>query len=681
MTTNQHKATGLPGFFSKVSQTLLPGLLLGLSMGYGAPLWGQNLETQVLDIASSRLDEAAQPVKVPLVLEAIAGKPKAVLLVLPSQAQSLDVTLPSAQQVKRFEPLHHPMSRNRQALLESGLALAWMGWPAPANFGVSAGAHPDMQKDIARVIEHTRQRWPGTPIILSGTDGGGYTALAYVLERRASVQGLLVFSPYWLRQRQEPVEKLQGLKALVLYDTSGECLGSSALEVEEIAKRAKFTRLPVHASSAGDMGRCSSESAVWLKSADAQLPQVIDQWLQAQPLPDHLGAAEPVVTATERVIMAPGKSGQIEISVHTPPGLGPFPLLVFNHGDAEMSHPSVKYKARFRDPVITATFLKLGLAVAIPARPGVGRSDGRYSYSHYAVNDGDASYKARQHSEAVLSALNGLKQATDLKQDQVLLAGQSAGGDTVMYMSTLALPGFRGVINFSGGRSNHRQGETPTFENKMMIEGWADLGRVAKVPAMLVFAENDSRYSANTIRKSAQAYRDAGGQADLLLTSPLTGDGHFIHQNPTLWSSAVARFITGLKLDNQVLDKNLLVAPGIVPLATAATHPELFDLKRVPSQSAGCQDLYQRFLNAPLPRYFAAGANGRGCGYSFGAGASALKALDFCKGFSTQCVVHAHNLLLGPEPQQALPVVPVTVPMPLSDSAVSSPKSLTPAPP
>lgn len=467
----------------------------------------------------------------------------------------------------------------------------------------------------------------------------------------------------------------------MLSDTSGECLGYSALEVEEIAKRANFTHLPVHAGSAGVIGRCSSESAVWLKSADAQLPQVIGQWLQAQSLPDHLGAAEPVVTATERVLLTSGKSGQIEISVHTPPGLGPFPLLVFNHGDVEMSHPSVKYKARFRDPVITATFLKLGLAVALPARPGVGRSDGRYSYSHYAVNDGDASYKARQHSEAVLSALNGLKQAPDLKQDQILLAGRSAGGDTVMYMSTLALPGFRGVINFSGGRSNHRQGENPTFENKMMVEGWAELGRMAKVPTMLVFAENDSRYSANTIRKSAQAFRDAGGQADLLLTSPITGDGHFIHQNPTLWSTAVRSFITGLKLDNQVMDKNLLVPPGIVPAATAATHPELFDLKRVPSQSAGCQDFYQRFLNAPLPRYFAAGANGRGCGYSFGAGASAQKALELCKGFSTQCVIHAHNLLLGPEPQQALPAVPVTVPMPLSDSAASSPKSLTPAPP
>jgi dienelactone hydrolase len=626
----------------------VPGWVLSLLLGVSAPLWAQG--TDALDIFSSRIDSAGLAVKVPLVLEVSQPAPKAVLLIMPSQAQSLDVALPSGQQVKRFEPLHYPMSRNRQALLDSGLALAWMGWPSSASFGVSGTTHPDLQKDIDRVIEHTRQRWPGTPIILSGTDSGGLTALAYALERPASIDGMLAFSPYWLYHREAPVEALQKLKTLVLYDTSGECLGFSAVEVEEIAKRAKFTRLPVHASSAGDMGRCSSESAVWLKSADAQLPQVIDQWLQAQPLPDHLGAAEPVVTATERVIMAPGKSGQIEISVHTPPGLGPFPLLVFNHGDVGMDDPMIKYKMRLRDPVITASFLKMGLAVALPARPGVGRSDGRYNY--YLKIDGDASYKARQQSEAVLAALYGLKMAPDLKQDQVLLAGQSAGGDAVMYMSTLSLPGIRGVLNFSGGRANHAEGEILPFENKMMIEGWADLGRMAKVPAMLVFTENDSRFSANTIRQASQVFKDAGGQAELLLLPPLTIDGHFVYQLPHLWTAEVQRFVARMGMGQPLSAETLASSSQLAVQTSAKTHPELFDLSRLPTKSASCRALYYRFLYAPLPRYFAAGANGLGCGLSSGSGASAGKALNFCKEFGNQCGAYAYNLSLGVEPPQ-----------------------------
>jgi pimeloyl-ACP methyl ester carboxylesterase len=87
--------------------------------------------------------------------------------------------------------------------------------------------------------------------------------------------------------------------------------------------------------------------------------------------------------------------------------------------------------------------LRAGFAVAIPARPGVGRSDGYYSFSHYAINDGDPTYKARQHSVAVIAALEGLKSQSNLDLNRILLAGQSAGGDTVMYMSTLQLEGVK----------------------------------------------------------------------------------------------------------------------------------------------------------------------------------------------------------------------------------------------
>ena len=129
---------------------------------------------------------------------------------------------------------------------------------------------------------------------------------------------------------------------------------------------------------------------------------------------------------------------------------------------------------------------------------------------------------------------------------RVILAGQSAGGDTVMFLSTQALDGVKGVINFAGGRSNHSANSTANFENPMMISGWGSLGKQAIHPALLVFAENDSRYSANTIRKSAQAFTDAGGKAELLLFPAITGDGHFIHRRPDLWLSGITRFLKDL---------------------------------------------------------------------------------------------------------------------------------------
>lgn len=607
----------------------------------------QTTQTQDLNVTSSRRTTEGKNVTVNVIHEFNSTQPKAVFLIIPSVSTSAKETTSSAQRLVPDEPAYFPMNRNRESMVQSGVALAWMGWPSQAEFGISGTSHPDFQRDIASVVEHTRQRWPKVPLILVGTYGGATTALNYVLDRPTSVDGFLAISPYWYRERSEKVESLKNLKTLVLHDTSGECLNNSLPEVIEISKRAGFTRIPVNTHQRLEMARCNLQSAQWLRQADSQWTQTLNNWLDSKPMPPYIGASETITVITERVLMVKAKSGQIETSIFTPIGKGPFPLVMFNHGDTDMAHPSVKYKERFRDSVVTATFLRWGFAVAVPSRPGVGRSDGQYRYTQYAINDGDPSYKARQHSEAVLSTLQGLKDQSDLDMNQVLLAGQSAGGDTVMYMSTLAMPGVRGVINFSGGRSNHAQGENPAFENRMMVSGWGDLGKEAKVPAMLVFAENDSRYSPNTVRKAAQAFKDAGGDAELLLLPPTPIDGHFVYQLAALWQTAVKRFAIGLKLSNSdalAQTDNALAAPQ--SLANTKTHPELFDLARLAAQSDSCKDLYLRFLNAPLPRFFAAGATGRGCGFSSGGNASEALALEFCQRRGAQCETYAKDFEL-----------------------------------
>ncbi len=612
---------------------------LGLAVATPLIVGAQGIDRQDETIQSSRRDSTGQPVAVNVIYESSTNAPKAVLLIMPSLAAPTKNAAASTRELHPHEPEHYPLSRNRESLLQSGLALAWMGWPSQSEFGISGTAHPDMQKDIASVIEHARKRWPKAPLVLTGTDGGAHTALAYALERSGTVNAMLALSPHWLRERSENVESLKRLKTLVLHDSSGECMGFAAPEVEEIARRAGFTRIPVHQSSVGQMGRCSAKSAQWLPQADGQLAPLLTKWLDNQALPAHLGANDPVFVLTERVIFGQSDAGSMEITIFTPPGKGPFPLLIFNHGDVEMDQSYIKMKERFREPIVAAAFLKLGFAVAVPARPGVGRSEGTYRYGQYALGDGDPNYKARQHSAAVLAALERLSREPDLNLKQVLLAGQSAGGDTVMYMSTLALPGVRGIVNFSGGRTNHRAGENPNFENKMMIEGWAELGRSAKEPVLLIFAENDSRFTPNTIRKSAQAFRDAGGQAELLLLPPIAGDGHFVYYSPALWGAALGQYVAARNMGNQALGPLAHMAEK----GTQKTHPELFDLSRLPTKGAGCKDLFLRFLNLSLPRFFSAGASGRGCGYSYGPEAAEGKAVALCQQYGTQCILYARD--------------------------------------
>ena len=64
---------------------------------------------------------------------------------------------------------------------------------------------------------------------------------------------------------------------------------------------------------------------------------------------------------------------------------------------------------------------------------------------------------------------------------------------------------------------------------------------------------------------------------------------------------------------------------------------------RLPTQSEACKDIYLRFLNAPLPRFFATGLKGKGCGYSYGASSSAAKAMQFCEERVGACRLYAQD--------------------------------------
>lgn len=543
---------------------LAPALAFCLALLVPCAGLSQDARSQETMLELSPRMAREERVSVSVITETLPVKiPKAAILVLPTFNAA--GKLPDATKFSRNEPAYAPLSRSREALLLQGFALAWMGWPVNAQLGKDGTAGTDMQDSVSAVIHHIRTLWPDIPLVLAGTRAGASTALAYALRKREHIDALLALSPHWLKERDAPVESLKGLKALVVHDTTGQCLTSSNIEVEEISMRAGFIRIPAHYDSVGRINDCGAQSPVWLAHAVPALPELIGAWLDGATLPAHLGSDQRVASSHERVLLVDAPSGKLEITLFTPPGAGPFPLVVYNHGDIDMERAYIRHRQRYREFVVSAPFLERGFAVAIPARPGIGRSSGRY-FRSFAANDADPTYKPRYHSQVIAATLAGLRNERDLDLDRVLLSGQSAGGYAVMYANTLALPGVRGIINFSGGRSNTSSSEAPSFENTMMIRGWAEIGKSARAPVLLVFAENDSRYSANTIRKSAQAFTEAGGSAQLLLLPAQPRDGHFVHQSPKLWTPALDTFLARLDLG--------LSPPKQEPILTSVNTPD-----------------------------------------------------------------------------------------------------------
>src|SRR5690606_36108352 len=84
-------------------------------------------------------------------------------------------------------------------------------------------------------------------------------------------------------------------------------------------------------------------------------------------------------TLNEQVVMVPvhTASGQVEpeTTIFRPPGNGPVPLVVMNHGK-ERGKPAEQKRDRFLS--LSREFVKRGYAVVVPMREGFSGSGGKY---------------------------------------------------------------------------------------------------------------------------------------------------------------------------------------------------------------------------------------------------------------------------------------------------------------
>ena len=91
---------------------------------------------------------------------------------------------------------------------------------------------------------------------------------------------------------------------------------------------------------------------------------------QTQTLSEPLG---------EQVVMVPKGAGRDAIALETtivrPPGTGPFPVVLINHGKAE---GDTRLQVRARYVLAAREFLQRGYLVVVPMRQGFSKSGGAY---------------------------------------------------------------------------------------------------------------------------------------------------------------------------------------------------------------------------------------------------------------------------------------------------------------
>jgi dienelactone hydrolase len=239
--------------------------------------------------------------------------------------------------------------------------------------------------------------------------------------------------------------------------------------------------------------------------------------------------------------------------VARPPGDGPFPLVLINHGTTQHRDQ----RESMRQPVYaaaTAWFVRRGYAVAVPQRPGHGETGGPY-FEANSIRGGCGGSDYRRSglatADTIQAAIDFFTQQPFVKRTGIIVVGQSAGGWGALALSSRNPRNVAGIINFAGGRGG-RVNSRPNYNcaPEKLVETARLFGGTARIPVLSIYTENDSFFAPALSREYNDAYRSAGGKVDYRLLPAFGADGHSLlgsRDGPPVWGSIVEEFLARLR--------------------------------------------------------------------------------------------------------------------------------------
>ena len=221
-----------------------------------------------------------------------------------------------------------------------------------------------------------------------------------------------------------------------------------------------------------------------------------------------------------------------------PPGQGPFPCMVANHGST--IHQGTSDICR---PELAATFMSWGIASFHPHRRGYGNSPGPAWRDEVPGEFGSDEYDRQlvgrldRESDDVVAALNHISGLAQIDADHVGVMGCSFGGINTLLAASKS-ERFRCAVEFAGGAMNWEH----THRLRDLMQ---DAALKLSQPIFFIQASNDYSIGPTRDLAAALAGTDKIVESRIYPAFGLTKDeGHLFERNGTMiWGSDVRRFL------------------------------------------------------------------------------------------------------------------------------------------
>lgn len=350
----------------------------------------------------------------------------------------------------------------------------------------------------------------------------------------------------------------------------------------------------------------------------------------------------PTAPMREQVLRLAGDSTRpvtLEATLFEPPGAGPFPLMVMNHGAKGDPRTVPRYRISFSIDYA----LSRGYAVIIPMMRGFAGSGGQ------AVIEGcDDAGMGKLNAKDILAVIAAMKPRREIDASRILVMGQSFGGWNSLALATIAPPEIKGIINFVGGiRSSQCHAQ-----DAAMWDAMAEFGRGARLPSLWFYGERDELFPEKVWRTDYERFTQAGGHAQLVDFGTIDDAHNFLGhgENIGLWVPTVDAYLAQRGLPNRVIYPEYMPAPQ--PGKT--NYAAIDDTASVPFIGRSHPEFYEKFLReTDLPRALVVGP--QTASLQSGGFDPVARAMDDCHKRSTVCMLYAYDsdvVWTGPDPGQ-----------------------------
>lgn len=242
----------------------------------------------------------------------------------------------------------------------------------------------------------------------------------------------------------------------------------------------------------------------------------------------------------------PGERLLMRAAVLRPPGDGPFPLVVINHGSNQSSFlRGTLTPSDYR--IVAQWFLGRGFVVVLPVRPGHGATGGPYFEDQGRCESPDYQKAGLATADSIQAAIDYMTAQPFVQKSDVVVIGQSAGGWGALALASRNPKGVSAIINFAGGRGG-RADDQPDHNcaPERLVAAATEFGRTARIPTLWLYSENDSYFAPALSKRMYDAFRSGRSDAEYHLLPPVGADGHLLIDSDAsvaLWAPLVEQFL------------------------------------------------------------------------------------------------------------------------------------------